>query len=475
MKYFQVFLFFATLTIFISCSPTKKAQPVVSQTAHGFHLPDSLSSLPASDIDLQLKIAAPAILAKIDSIVPKEFLSDHWPNYSQPSCDFRYKYRFVRSGLNISCINNKVTIQFIGNYQLAGSKCLCAGNRPVSPWVSGSCGYGNESLRRISINVSSLLYFLPNYKLRSDTKLDNLLSMDKCVVSMFSNDVTSLVADSVRSSVNAFCNSFDKAIAGMDFSKIINGALERAYASTPISNYGFVSINPTAIRVGKLSYYKDSFYISVGATCRPELSSDSIPKSNHLSMPLLNAGENRNGVSLYLTADYDYGFLSKILNDSLRNKVFDFNGRTVVIREANINGIGDHRIEVMVDFSGSNKGRVYLRGTPVLDVANQTLTVPDISYSLEGEDLALKIAKTIFRNKIRKNLQGKSYLDIGALLKSSFPMLDSKLNNQLASHIFTSGKFNDIKIIGLLAQKNSIQMQVYTNANISIIGTGLGW
>ena len=475
MKYFQVFLFFATLTIFIACSHTKKIQPVVSQTTHGFHLPDSLSSLPVSDIDLQLKIAAPAILAKIDSIVPKEFLSDHWPNYSQPSCDFRYKYRFIRSGLNISCVNNKVTIQFIGNYQLAGSKCLCAGNRPVSPWVSGSCGYGSESLRRISISVSSLLYFLPNYKLRSDTKLDNLLSMDKCVVSMFSNDVTSLVADSVRSSVNAFCTSFDKAIAGMDFSKIINGALEQAYASTPISSYGYVSINPTAIRVGKLNYNKDSFYISVGATCRPELRSDSIAKTEHASMPLLNAGENRNGVSLYLSADYDYAFLSKILNDSVRNKVFDLNGRTIVIKEASISGIADHQIEVRVDFSGSNKGRVYLRGTPLLDVANQTLTVPDISYSLEGEDLALKIAKTIFRSKIRKNLQGKSYLDIGALLKSSLPMLNSKLNNQVASNIFTSGKFNDIKILGLLAQKNSIQMQVYTNANISIIGTGLGW
>ena len=116
---------------------------------------------------------------------------------------------------------------------------------------------------------------------------------------------------------------------------------------------------------------------------------------------------------------------------------------------------------------------MYLRGTPVLDAANQTLTIPDISYSLEDEDLALKIAKNLFRNKIKKNLQGKSYLDIGALIKSNMPALDARLNTPLATNILSSGKFNEIKIIGLLAQNNSIQLQVYTNANISIIAAGM--
>ena len=39
----------------------------------------------------------------------------------------------------------------------------------------------------------------------------------------------------------------------------------------------------------------------------------------------------------------------------------------------------------------------YLRGTPVLDSAKQTLSIPDIQYSLEGEDLALKIGRSLFQ------------------------------------------------------------------------------
>ena len=474
MKYLKAFLFLLTVFFVVSCSSTKKTSSPISSAANTFHLPDSLPPLPASEIDLPLKIYAPPVLAKADSIVPKEFTSDGWPNFTQPSCDFRYKYHFVRSGLNITCANNKIVVQFTGNYQLSGSKCICAMNKPVSPWISGSCGYGNEPMRRIAISVSSQLNFLPNYKIKSFTTLDNLLPYDKCMVSLFSSDVTGLVVDSVRSSVNAFCFALDQAIAGMDFSKTFQQEFAQAYNKTPISKYGYLSINPSIVRIGQLNFSKDTFNISVGVTCRPQLSSDSTNTKYVSVFPTLNASQNKNAVSLYLSADYDYAFLSKLLNDTLRNKVFDAKGRTFVIKEAAIKGIGNHQIEVRIDFSGSNKGRIYLRGTPVLDAANQTLTMPDITYALEDEDLALKIGKKLFRNKIKKNLQGKSYLDVAALIKSNLPMLNEKLNNtKLTNNIFSSGAFNDIKIIGLLARDNTIQMQIYTNASIAIISTGM--
>lgn len=347
-------------------------------------------------------------------------------------------------------------------------------NKPVSPWISGSCGYGNEPLRRIAISVSSQLNFLPNYKVRSFTRLDNLFAYDKCMVSLFSSDVTGLVVDSVRSSVNSFCSALDQAIAGMDFSKTFQQAFAQSYTKTPVSKYGYLIINPSIIRLGQLNYSKDTFNISVGITCRPQLSSDSSNTKYASVFPALAASENKNAVSLYLGADYDYAFLSKLLNDTLRNKAFDVKGRTFVIKEAGIKGIGNHQIEVRIDFSGSNKGRIYLRGTPLLDAANQTLTMPDISYALEDEDLALKIGKKIFRNKIKKNLQGKSYLDVAALIKSNLPMLNEKLNHtKLANNIYSSGSVNDIKIIGLLARENSIQMQIHASANIAIISTGM--
>ena len=471
LKYLYFFFCSIIALFFASCSSQKKISAPQQQPS-GFHIPDSLPALPASEIDVQLKIYGPPVLAKAEALVPKEFNSDNYPNFSQPSCDFRYKYHFVRSPLTLTCVNNKIGIHFTGNYQLSGSKCICTMNKPVSPWISGSCGYANEPMRKISINVSSQLSFLPIYKLKTASKLDNLQAIDKCIVSLFSNDVTSLVVDSVRSSVNAFCSTLDATINGMDFSKTLI-ATYMQYKTVALSKYGYISLNPSAVRLGQLNYSKDTFSIYIGATCNPQLSSDSATTIIPTSFPLLNPNENKKSASVYLNMSYDYAFLSKLLNDTLRNRAFEVDGRTIVIKDASLKGLDHHQVEIKIDFAGTNKGRLYLRGTPVLDAANQTLTIPDITYTIEDEDLALKIGKTLFRNKIKKNLNGKSYLDIGALVKTNMPLLDAKLNAQIANGIYSAGKVNDVKVLGLLAQKDVIQMQLYANANISLIAANI--
>ena len=154
---------------------------------------DTLASLPQSEIDFQLKEDGRSILLKIDSMVPKQFTSDSWPNYSQPSCDFRYKYRFLRSDLNISCVDNNIGVHLTGRYQISGGRCICTMDKPVSPWVSGSCGYGDEPMRKVNIHIGSQLFFLSNYHINTRTRTDRLEAIDRCSVSLFSTDVTQQV------------------------------------------------------------------------------------------------------------------------------------------------------------------------------------------------------------------------------------------------------------------------------------------
>jgi hypothetical protein len=148
-------------------------------------------------------------------------------------------------------------------------------------------------------------------------------------------------------------------------------------------------------------------------------------------------------------------------------------GRNVIIKEVELKGIGHHQVEMRIDFAGDRRGRIYLRGTPVLDTAKQALSIPDISYSLESKDLALKIARSLLRNKIRKSLQGNSYLDIAALIKTNTPVMDAQLNKRLAPMVFSTGKTREVKMIGLLANEKGLQVQVHVKASLSITCTGL--
>ncbi len=462
---FKHLLYLPVIILFLSCSSVKK---ITREEKQG------LPELPLSELDIPVKIAAAAILVKAEQLVPAEFTSDGWPEFMHPSCDFRYKYRFVRSALEVTCINNVIEIRFGGNYQVSGSKCLCTAGIPVTPWISGNCGFLPQPLRKVNMAISTSLQFLPNYKVRTTTRILQVQPIDRCSVSVFSSDITQLVMDSIRSSLTSFSSAMDQTIAGLSFANAVHRIRDSSYRKIAFGKYGYFLLNPTAFRIGQLNYAKDSFWLSLGVSCKPQLVSDPV---NHLSMPAslpaLLQTETRNGIRLYLNMNYDYIFLTQLLRDSLHNKVFEFKGKTLVVKDASVRGLENNQVEMRIDFAGSNHGSIYLRGTPTLDTAKQTLSMPDIQYSMEGEDLALKIGRSLFRNKIRKTIQGKSYLDVAALLNANKAVIDQQLNRQITERIFSSGVLRQAKIIGLLANQQNIQVQVFISGEVKILAGNL--
>jgi hypothetical protein len=324
-------------------------------------------------------------------------------------------------------------------------------------------------MRKVNLNLKSQLQFLPSYQIRTITKLAQMEAFDKCHVSILSTDVTDQVMDSIKSSVNSFCAALDSAMAGLSLVNFVQTAREISFKKTDLGKYGFFRLNPVTIRVGQLNYEKDSFLISAGISCRPELSSDSNGPKILPPFPPLQAGNSKNDVSVYLDMAYDYPFLSKILTDTLLNKVVEFKGRTIVVKRVGLSGIGNQQVELKIDFAGSNKGSVILKGKPVLDTALQTLTIQDISYSLESQELAIKIARTLFKNKIRKTLQGNSYLDIGALVRSNLSELNRLINRRVNDNISLVGNADQVKILGLLAREDKLLMQGWLHGRFYLI------
>jgi hypothetical protein len=111
LKYIPCLL---VITLLFSCTSAKK-------TAAAMEEQQTLPELPLSELDIPVRLAAAPIMAKAEHLVPAEFTSNAWPQFMQPSCDFRYKYRFVRTALQISCNNNLFNIRFGGNYQVSGT------------------------------------------------------------------------------------------------------------------------------------------------------------------------------------------------------------------------------------------------------------------------------------------------------------------------------------------------------------------
>jgi hypothetical protein len=456
-------LLIAAFIIGSGCSSSKKATNAETPGR-------SLPALPVSQINIPIKVYMRPLLALMDSTTSKEFTSDKWPEYTQSSCDFRYKYRFIRSPFSFSVANNKVTIGFRGSYQIAGSKRICAFDTQVSPWVGGSCGFGNEPYRRVDLSIGSVLELLPNHQIKTTTRLESSKPIDKCEVTVLQTDITALVMDSIKSSVDSYCMVFDSFVQAINNNSALLNFRKNGGRVMPVSKYGFLNLNPTQLRVGRFNSYRDTLLFSVGFSGSPRFSSDSFRLVASAALPPVITTPVNSGISTYLDAVYEYKFFNKLLNDSLRDKPFEVEGRTFVIKEVNVQGTNDGKLSVDVSFTGNRKGILHISGTPQLDTALQVLSMPDISFSIDTKDILVNIAKNMFRKKIMRELKNQSVLDITALIQRNKAAIEARLNQPVTPWMNTSGKLYQLKLLGILPQKDHIQVQAFVQADITLIG-----
>ncbi|RZK46718.1 MAG: DUF4403 family protein [Pedobacter sp.] len=377
----------------------------------------------------------------------------------------------MRSPVSFSCVNNKVNIHFLGSYQIAGSKSVCAFGKQVSPWVSGSCGFGSEPLRKVDVNISSQLQLQPKYAVSTKTTLDKLVPRDKCTVSILQTDMTAEIMDSIRSSVEAYASNFDQFVQTLNNNVILSEWRSNGNRVFPVSKYGFLNLNPSQLRLGKFNYVRDSLVFSIGFQGSPQFSSDSLSITTPAYLPTFSNTESAPGISAYLNTVYSYQSLTNLMNDSLRNKPFEVDGHTFVIKDILLGGTEEGKIKVDLRFDGYKKGTLHLMGTPVLDSARQLLSMPDISFSVDSKDMLVNIAKGLFRKRIIKQLKDQSVLDLAALIAKNKSDIEKRMNQPLTTWLSTVGIFNELKIVGLLSKKETIQIQVYVKGQVSVVGT----
>ncbi len=447
----------------MSCGSSKKT------VAQKPNFQDSLPVLPVSDIDIPIKIFMPPLMSRIELMVPKEFTSDKWPDYTQSSCDFRYKYKFIRTPIRCTIVNNQASIAFGGNYQIAGSRSVCAFGQTVAPWISGSCGFGSEPLRRVNINMSTWVNFLPDYKVRTRTEMNQLIPIDKCQVTLLNTDMTTEVMDSIKSSVANFAHILDSSVAALDFSNILKMVTEKSSRKIPMSKYGYLQVRPMSVRISSINQVKDTLMMTAGVSGYAEFTSDSSSLSNIAVFPSLQNTPAREGISIFANSHFDYPFLSKIITDTIRDKVFDMDGQSFVIKKIEVRATPERQLEIRVDFTGSRKGTFILYGSPVLDVARQIITIPDVNYDIKTRDIVLSVGERLFRNKIINSLKEKAVVDIPALIEKNRQQLDAQLNRPIVNRFFTRGKLQEIRITGLVVGPDVVHLQTQIRANVQLI------
>jgi hypothetical protein len=447
-----------------SCASSKKT--VVANTPPA---KKTLPPLPESVLNIPVKIAIRPFLFQAENLAPKEITSTGWPDYINSSCDFRYKYRFVRSGFQFACINNHITVNMNGNYQIAGSKTVCVLNQAVYPWVNGSCGFGTEPMRKVNINLVSDLKFTTDYHLQTFTRVDKVQAIDKCLVTVFKNDITAEILDSIAASVNDFGKNIDAMVRTMNFDKALSPIAEKAGKKIPLSTYGFLKLNASELNLGPINFASDTLVFTAGISCFPEISSDSINYTISKHLPPLKGNIVGAGFNLHANAIYDYTTIDTLLTRTLRNREFDVKGEKIKIVEVKVRGLDNYKVEFRISFTGTKKGTLFLTGSPELDITNQTLTVPDLEYDLNSSSLALQLGKTFFSRQILENLRKQAKVNVAELYQKNKSRIDAQFNRTVTDGISLKGGTTQLRLTGLVINKDTVQVQTNVSGNASLL------
>jgi Domain of unknown function (DUF4403) len=448
----------------LSCRTIKPAAPDLAVETI------SLPPAPASEIDIPVKVNLKTIFAQVEKQVPPEIVSDKWPDYVLPSCDFRYRYRFLRSPLTLKASGNTFSLEATGAYQVQGAKRVCIANKAFSPWINGECGFGNEPMRRVQVGLHSNIQLLPDYRLQTYTVLDKVNALDKCEVTIFAKDITPEIIDSVRSSLLSYCRYFDNSMATYNTRQLVQDAWNKMHAKIPLNGYGYLQINPQSLRSNTLYAAGDTLYVSMGMRCNPVISSDSNRYNAVVpTLPNLQASIGSNTFSVYADAVFEYDFLNRLLNGYIKGKELELSGKKIIITQATLYGADNNKLIAKIDFEGSNKGTVFFTGTPTYNPKTRTFSMPDLAFDIRTRNLLFKAAKWLLNDKLTRLVREKAVYDLSDPLAALQKNLSTSLSRSFTNNVSTAGNISAIQLLHIYPARKALLIRTLATGNLEVL------
>ncbi len=441
--------FLLLIFLLAACACGKKAIPEKPVPANTSVV---LDSLPLSDIDIPIRVNLKPIFDIAEKNVEQVYTTPNYPNdFVVDNCDTRYMYRFRRSPLQFTGKGNQLGFGFTGYYIMAGGQRICTGsgsNRTaVTPW-SPTCTCGlSEGERKVTVNFQAGLTLKGDYHVVPVIKAMEPRPIDKCTVCFWGQDITSTVMQRLKAQLDEASVSMTSTISAMDLRPQFQKVWDMLNAIQPISNYGYLQINPQQIRVSDLTADKDTLRLSIGISAKPRVTQVR-PTETRTVIPDITVGPSRKGFSIHTDAVMHYDSLSNILNAAMNKKRIDAegSGKYVIVEKVQVYGSGSSMLNLKMVFSGSVSGTFYLSGKPAYDAAKKELKLDDLNYDIRSKDMALKAGEWLFNKKIMRELEKYTRFDLRSYEQMLLTKINSEFNRELRKGISLLGSVKTVNI-----------------------------
>jgi hypothetical protein len=301
---------------------------------------------------------------------------------------------------------------------------------------------------------------LPDYRLGVTVNRSNPVPVDKCEVCFFGKDVTKQVASQVKTELDGSINAFKQQLEKFSFKPYLQLAWDSLQAPYNLSGFGFLSVQPAALRISQATLVRDSLFLSVGLSARPELKPQ--PELQKKPMPSLSDFQLKNGFRLFVSQTLSYDSLSALVNANISGKEFQVGKgllkKTVRIDSVRLQG-GGEKMFIKVFVSKAAKGVFFLEGKPTWNPEKQQLYFDQLDYHIESKQWLVKSAGYLLDGTITNKLSAYSTFDLSERARLLVSSMSQQMNRQLYPGVNSRGFLNKFSIDSMQAVADGLHVQ----------------
>jgi hypothetical protein len=291
---------------------------------------------------------------------------------------------------------------------------------------------------------------------------------DRCQVTLLGVDVTEDVVNAARSYVERHLAAIDSSAARVDARSSFDEWWGKLREPIQLEDSLWLAIGPEGIRRGPLRGTGDTVEVELALTARPRIVYGPRPQDRLTPLPALDTGAVVPRLDLLVDARADYAAISDFLDERLGGTSVDLDGRALHIRSLAIHGIGAGRLALELELTGVVSGRVYLTGTPTIDRATGSISIPDLEFDEATRAELFPFLPELTARPLRDLLRSRAVWPAEPAVKWLTQWLAVGLNRFLSDDLGVTGIVDDVGIVAAYAQREALFVRISARGRASM-------
>lgn len=232
----------------------------------------------------------------------------------------------------------------------------------------------------------------------------------------------------------------------------------------------WLSVNPSKVTMTPMIIQGDSILVNLSLMAKPQLNIGDKPRENMVNKIPEYAQVLSDNLKTMLVLRTKIPFLEtkNLTLKQVGGQSFSSGKKSVTVIDVNYFGI-NNKLGVEITLSGAYKGKIFLTGTPQIDLKTNLINLPDLDFNLETKNFLVKSAGWILKSNLKKMIQENINFYLTLNLNDTKKELEKQLNDYpLATGFRMKSKINQLSVDNVQITPDGIMVDIAIGGNLGV-------